>query len=540
MMSPSNHLVGPDPVRTSLGTLCQHLFEGSGSIESGDGTHRAERPWLHFRVGGRTRAYHRSQVAARAARWAAGLDAIGVEPGDRVALIMPSSLDFVAGLFGAQRIGAIPVPLPWPFFLDRVDHHLRKLGGIITKAEPSAILTTPHFAESGELGLPCLTEPGPDPYRGSDLSRPEQPAFIQYTSGTTSSPKGAVISHRSAVSNVLAMGRALGLGPGEVGVSWLPLFHDMGLVGALFSSLAFDFPLHLMGPSEFMLHPKGWLRAISEARATLTVAPNFGYAHALRRVRELDGLDLGSLRTALDGSEPVTRKIVDAFEARFREAGLTVGTIRPVYGLAENTLGVAFGTGDDPDWHGTSQPLPSVGTPLEGTRVELRDPEAGTPAEPGAEGEIWVRSGSKMEGYFRDPDATEAALVRGWLRTGDLGVIDRGKLYVTGRHKELVVKAGRKLRPDEIEALVRDALDQEPTGVAALSLRGTETESLALLIESRDHLDERAARQVRGRVQEALGIRADTVRFLRPGSLPRTSSGKIRRFACANLVEADG
>jgi acyl-CoA synthetase (AMP-forming)/AMP-acid ligase II len=402
------------------------------------------------------------------------------------------------------------------------------LAAQVLHAGVSAIATQPDFGSA--FAAPRVTAPakaGSAPAPAAE----EDAAFLQYTSGTTGAPRAAIISQRAAVASAQGMGLSLRLGPSDVGVSWLPLFHDMGLIGVLLCSLLYRFPVHVLSPAEFLLRPARWLELLASTRATLTVAPNFGYELAVRRVR--GSYDLGSLRHALDGSEPVHRATLDAFERRF---ALRPCTVLPVYGLAENTLGVCFS--DDPspatdlEWEGRA--VPSVGPPLPGVEVKI------LAAGPGGAGEIAVRGPSLMSGYFRDPEATSAALGDGWLRTGDLGVIHGGRLYVTGREKDLVIKNGRKFHPYDIERVVAAAIDSPPAGVAAFSIpnHSTGTEDLVVLAELRRRAPEgEAERIIRGRLIEELGVRPEHVRLLGPGALPRTTSGKLRRKACADLFD---
>ncbi len=479
----------------------------------------------------------------RAKRWAHALEAIGVVPGDRVVVVRANDLDFVASFFGAQLVGAVPVPAPWPFALADASAAAARLWPLIQVADAQVVVTTDRLSDALEaLGVRALTEPSATPSEGPPLPKSEDPAFIQFTSGTTSAPRGAVITHTAALANATMMADALGLSSADVGVSWLPLFHDMGLVGALLTSLLRGFPLHVMTPEELLLRPRRWLELISKTRATLTVGPNFAYDLVVRRVRNIDGLELGSLRLALNGSEPVHRRTIEAFEAKLAQSGLREGVVLPVYGLAENCLGVSFAAVSDAaadlPWQGRA--VPSVGAPLAGVDVEIRT-EAGVVVDEGDEGEIAVRSPSTMAGYFRDPVATEAALRDGWLHTGDLGVIRAGQLYITGRKKDLVIKGGRKYHPYEIERVVAEGLVTTPNGVAAFSVPNADagTEALVVAIELKGEPDPDLPKLLRGRVVEALGVRPDEIVFVSPGRLPRTTSGKVRRRACSTELFAE-
>lgn len=479
--------------------------------------------WLVFHRGAETTTLSFAAAWDLALRWCEALRQSGVEPGDRVAVIQPNGPGFVGAFFGAQLAGATAVPLAWPVVAAAGERNHALLEAQVLHAQVSAVATQPGFGE--RLGAPAVTEAARTASAPGNVHE-EDPAFLQYTSGTTGAPRAAVISQRAAVASAQAMGLALRFGSADVGVSWLPLFHDMGLVGVLLCSLLYRFPIHVLSPAEFLLRPARWLELLASVRATLTVAPNFGYELAVRRVR--GEYDLSSLRRALNGSEPVHRATLAAFERRF---ATRPGTVLPVYGLAENTLGVCFS--DDPapatdlSWEGRA--VPTVGPPLPGVEIKVL-------AEDGRAGEIAVRGASLMSGYYRDPDATAAALQDGWLRTGDLGVVHQGRLYVTGREKDLVIKNGRKFHPYDIERVVAAAVDSPPGGVAAFSVpnQDTGTEDLIVLAELRRRAEGGdAERTIRGRLIEELGVRPEHIRLLGPGALPRTTSGKLRRRVCA-------
>jgi acyl-CoA synthetase (AMP-forming)/AMP-acid ligase II len=499
-------LDGPPATPPPFGNLLEALFAFG------------DRPWLSFSGG---RALDGAAAVDHAARWAAAFGAAGVSRGDRVALLLPNGPELVGAFFGAQLAGAAAVPLPWPVAAPPA-HALAAVAPQLAVARVAALVVPPTHVAACPAGIAVLTAPegraGAAPARSP---APEATAFLQFTSGTTGAPRAAVITHRAAVASAWAMSAALELGPDDVGVSWLPLFHDMGLVGVLLCSLVRRFPVHLMTPAEFLLRPERWLTTVAERRATITVAPNFGYELALRRVRATP--DLASLRHALDGSEPVLRSTIDRFEDRFA----VPGRIRPVYGLAENTLGVAFGDRGAPDLAVSGRTVPSVGRPLAGMSVAL-----------GRGDEILVRGPAVMSGYFHDPDASGAALRGGWLHTGDLGAIHDGRLYVVGREKDLVIKGGRKFHPLDIERVVEALLDRPPGGVACVSRpdAASGSEELVVIVESPEPESPELLRRIRGRLLEELDVRADRVRVVEVGTLPRTTSGKLRRRDCAALI----
>lgn len=470
--------------------------------------------WLHVVRGDTSEVWTGVDILAESERWAATFLAHGVERQDRVAIWLPNDARFVTAFFGAALIGAIAVPLAWPATLANPGIAVGHLDGLVQVAEPRVIVTDPAVAGAIPWPIPVLTEPGEA--RATRLPDPSDIAFLQFTSGSTGRPKGAAISHRAAVASTWAMGVALGLGPDDVGVSWLPLFHDMGLVGALFCPLLFGFPLHLMPPAMFLLHPDRWIKKVSEVRGTIAAAPDFAWAMAARRSPPKVVLDLSCWRHALDGAEPVHRATIDAFTHRYAPFGFVPGALRPVYGLAENTLGVAFATpGDGVDLLIDGRHVPNAGTPLPGMEVEVTDT-----------GAIRVRGPALMDGYFRNPEATAAALVDGWLVTGDLGRIVDGRLYVTGREKDLVIRHGRKFHPYDIERIAAEAAGSPPNGAAAFAVDTELAEALIVLVETRA---EDAPQKVRAELLTTLGIRADEVHPLAPGTLPRTTSGKLRR-----------
>lgn len=480
-------------------------------------------PWLTVWTGGNASPHRGPEIFVRSRRWARALVDAGVRQGDRVALLLPNGLDFVTAFFGAAMAGAAVVPLAWPATLADPGRTLGYLQPLVAVARPRVLVTVPALeARAAELlGVAVRTAPDLSAVVSLPEARPEAPVLLQFTSGSQGRPKGAVISHRALMASAWAMGTRLGFGPDDVGTSWLPLFHDMGLVGALMCPVVFGFPLHLMTPGEFLLHPGNWLKLVSTVRGSIAAAPDFAWAMLARRPRWPEGLDLRSWRHGLDGAEPVHCATLDGFTRRAREVGFPADGLRPVYGLAENTLGVAFADpgdlGRDLAWQGRH--IPSVGTPLPGMDVAVDAP-------PGEQGEIRVRGPALMSGYFEDEVATAAALADGWLRTGDLGVIERGRLHITGREKDLVIRHGRKFHPYDIERVAAVAADSPPNGAAAFSVDSDQGERLVVLVETRQDAPEAG---VRAKLLEELGIRVDEVVRMAPGALPRTTSGKLRR-----------
>lgn len=508
----------------------------------------------------------------RASRWATRLTAAGVRRGEPVPLLLPTGSDFVTAFFGVLWCGAVPVPLSSPMTFGGVDRYVANLVRVVADCGAQRMVLTPRMADavrahealSAQLDTLLL----PSDVDGCEPSEPApvQPSdtgLLQYTSGTTGDPKGARISHAALVANAYAIRQALELTQADVGVSWLPMFHDMGLIGVLLTNVCHPYRLHLLQPEAFVMRPERWLDLMSEVGATLTAGPNFAYALCVTRARPAADLDLSALRRALNGSEPVHASTLRAFHDRYGEAGLGPHASLPVYGMAEATLAVAFPTVGRPvktllldreslESRGEVRPFVSgerseavsVGTPVVGTEVRVRRLNDVLASEDQV-GEIEVGGTSLMDGYHGRPQATAEVLVDGWLRTGDLGFVHEGELYVIGRKKEVVIKGGRNIYPYDVE---RVASDTTGTSAAAFGRSNAETgtEDLVLVVELRgSDPDEHAAitKRLRGDLLATLGVKVDEVHIWPLGSLPRTTSGKIRRGACVSVLakrEAEG
>ncbi len=491
---------------------------------------------------------------------AAALAASGLGRGDRVLLCVRTGRAFLEGFLGASIIGAVPVPLPSLEGFARPAAFVNRLTSVVRDAGPSAVFvdrrTAAHLRDSGLLdpGLPVIEprsldhRPAPDPRPATG----DEPALIQYTSGSTGTPRGVVITAANLAANVDAMGKALHLGDDDRVVSWLPLYHDMGLIGGLLAPVAYGAVCWLLSPLEFMLRPASWMQAVSEARATLTVAPNFAYGLVARKVsdEDLKGLDLSMLRAAINGAEPVDPAVGEAFCARLAPMGFRPSSYFPVYGLAESTLSVAFpplGRGLKIDHvrrekladgyavpaqpgPGT-MPLVSVGSAIDGHEITIVGPDH-VPLPERRVGQIWVRGPSVSPWYFEQHHAVRER--RTSLRTGDVGYLADGELYVVDRLKDLVIVAGRTYSPSDIERAA-EAVDGVRAGRSVafgVTDRDLGTESLVLLAEvlPRSAQDlEALAGELRIAVAEQIGLAPSAVCLLKPGSLPRTSSGKLMR-----------
>jgi acyl-CoA synthetase (AMP-forming)/AMP-acid ligase II len=487
----------------------------------------------------------------RAAHLARALLDRGIRPGDRVALIAPTSPAFVEAFFGTVLAGAVAVPLYPPVRLGRLDEYHRStarmlgtVGARIVLADGLVRRLLGRAIEDARPTLGCITieELAHDPWRSRPLPRVEQDdlALIQFSSGSTVDPKPVALSH----GNLLAQCAALEsffpthapdgtLLRGRTGVSWLPLYHDMGLIGSLLLAVYAPGRLALIPPELFLARPALWLQTIARHRALVSPAPNFAYAYAEKRIRddELAGVDLSSWRFALNGAEPIAPKVMKRFAERFSRHGFDPAAMKPVYGLAEASLAVTFprstdGARDLP--HG-GRPIVSVGAPIPGVTVRV-DAESHR-----AVGRIHVRGPSVMREYFARPGETARTVVDGWLDTGDLGFVDDGELFVCGRAKDVIIVRGANHAPQAFE----DPLDEVDGVRAGCAVAvgwvppGGDGESVVLLVERSSETTGDATGDLEDRIRAAVlertGVRPDVVRVLPPGTLPRTSSGKLRR-----------
>lgn len=499
--------------------------------------------------------------------WSKLLASRGVGKGDRVPILLPTGHAFVEALLGTMLLGAIPVPLATPMTFGNVDRFLANLTAIAVDCGASATITYGRVRDAAARDASVATalretlvEADLDGVASTNVSLPSiggrDTAFLQYTSGTTGRPKGAVISHGAVVSNAYAIATGLGLGGNDVGVSWLPMFHDMGLIGVLLTAICHPYPVHVMSPESFVMNPRRWLELVTNVGGTISAAPNFAYDMCVARTREGGELRLGTWRHALNGAEPVHARTVARFTERFAEHGLRPDVAMPVYGMAEATLAVTFPPAAEKmrtfgldrgvlerDGRAvpveTGHPAVSVGRPVAGMHVEIVGADGRVVPE-GTVGEIRVRGPSLMDGYFGNDDASAEVLTAGALRTGDLGFMHEGLLFVTGRAKELIIKGGKNLHPYDIERVAGDVSGVRQGGVAAFGHANpdTGTEDLVVVAETTQVDDERRdaiAKAIRGELLAVLGIKPDALRLCGVGKVPRTTSGKIRRRECARL-----
>lgn len=497
------------------------------------------------------------------------LAALGHQPGDRVALLVPEVQGFIRSFFGIVAAGLVPVPLAPPAQAGDVVTFGRRSRQLILASGATAVVSTPEITRLlGSLALPKSVRLATVDVleSGRPLSAPiermaEATALLQFTSGSTAAPKGVVLTHASLLANVAAIAGPAGLqvSPSDVGVSWLPLYHDMGLIGMLLTAIYTGNPAVIMSPTLFLKRPTAWLDAISRHRATISFAPNFAYELCLRRVKpsQVAGLDLSSWRVAGCGAEPIRAETMEAFAKSFEAAGFRASSFVPSYGLAEHSLAVAMSRrgivvdrvdpvrlGRDSVAISVKNGSPSVGLVACGSAFPDHDlrivGDDGAVLADRHVGHIVARGPSVMAGYFDDQAATAETLANGWLHTGDLGYVADGSLFVCGRTKEVIIRQGRKYHPPDLESAIVGVDGLRPSGVVVFGIHrvGVVDEVVAVLEARASLTSDLVVDHVRRRVRETAGIELDRVVVTPPGTIPRTTSGKVRRAEARARLEA--
>jgi acyl-CoA synthetase (AMP-forming)/AMP-acid ligase II len=468
----------------------------------------------------------------------------GVRPGHRVVLCLPTGIDFVDTLYGTLRLGAAAVPLYPPWGSNGESAFIASVERVVTEVGPEAIVTTPALMPLCAKALgdtPCRiisNEEVAGPISTGDLPMPpsaDDLALIQLSSGSTGLPRPIALSHANITTNVLAFKDRLRISPDDIVASWLPLYHDMGLIGSVIGSAVTGIPLVLSTPQDFVRAPLSWLRTLSRHRVTIAVAPQFAYNLLVRRrlpSQDLD-LDLRSVRVMLNGAEQVDPKACDEFERRFHPVGLRSGAIVPCYGLAEHTLAVTMG---EPGSGRVVASVCAVGPPMKGTELAI---EA---ADSTGVGEILVRSESVALGAIEHGLVIPLADAEGWLHTGDLGRIKDGHLFVHGRRKDVVVVGGRNLYPEQLEQAILRARGRTRDRTCVIGCRDADagTESVVVIAESRrqgEALGEET-HTIREAIWSNFRIALRDVAYVRPGTIPVTTSGKPRRSTLRHLYES--
>jgi 1-acyl-sn-glycerol-3-phosphate acyltransferase len=537
--------------------------------------HNGDRPHILLSDGYReTGIITYRDLAEAGARVAAALQSRGVEAGESVGIMLPTGREFFEAFYGTLLAGAVPVPMYPPVRLSQLEEHLRRQVKILRNSnavylfvpvEGTALATLLGGQIETLRGVSTVADlegTGGEPVR---ISRDtDDLAMLQYTSGSTGDPKGVMLTHANLLANIRAMGRAIDATPSDVFVSWLPLYHDLGLIGAWLGSLYHAVPVVIMSPLRFIVRPESWLWAIHRNSATLSAAPNFAFELCVNKIDEasLAGLDLSSLRMVANGAEPVSPETIRRFTERFERYGFRPEAMAPVYGLAESSVGLAFSpVGEKPvidrvDRKSLAQvgmavpakpddsnPMAFVssGVPLPGHEIRIAD-DLGREAPERQQGRLEFRGPSCTSGYFQNPERTGSLFHDGWLDSSDLAYTANGHIFITGRVKDIIIKGGRNIYPEEIEEAVGDLPGIRKGCVAAFASADPRTSSERLLVvaESRstDETTKAELQQtVAQRVTDILGIPADQVIIAPPHTVPKTSSGKIRRSTTCEQFE---
>lgn len=499
--------------------------------------------------------------------------------GDRVLLMYQPGLDFIEAILACFAAGMVAVPVQ-PLQTRRV---LSKLTGIVENAGCRTLLTNKRTQQTllrmcreitGAIhGVNWLCTDSVTDDVGADFCQQKLDsaslAILQYTSGSTGMPKGVMVSHGNLLNNEMLIQRAFGHDRKTVFVGWLPLYHDMGLIGNVFQPLYLGIPSILFSPMTFLTSPKVWLRAIADWRATTSGAPSFAYELCVNRIaeEEMRGVDLSSWKVAYNGAEPVKAKVMEAFSRKFTPYGFHEEAFYPCYGMAEATLFISGGSPEakpkvlviDPrqlacnfvreDLYGT--PLVSCGRPYGDHRVEIVDPNSLQVLADDQIGEIWVAGASVASGYWANAElsattfcAYTASGVGPFLRTGDLGFCHHGELFITGRLKDLIIVRGQNHYPDDIEATIYESHDTfKPNGAAAFTVGDESEMKLVVVAEVQRHALTQLSQhryqtllsKSRKDVSDKHGLRLADLTLIRPSTLPKTSSGKVRRSHCRDL-----
>jgi len=515
-----------------------------------------------------------ADLQAGAQTLAAGLVRQGLEPTEAVAIMLPTGRKYLESFFGVLLAGGVPVPIYPPVRPSQLEDHLRRHVKILTNAGARTLITVPEARDVGRLlrsyveGLRSVITPealmaSAGSYTPVSVGA-DGVALLQYTSGSTGQPKGVVLTHANLLANIRAMGEWIHAGPDDVFVSWLPLNHDMGLIGAWLGSLYYAMLSVLMPPVAFMARPWRWLWAIHNHRGTISAAPNFAYELCLSKIpdAELEGLDLSSWRLAFNGAEPVSPQTIRRFGERFAHHGFEPVAITPVYGLAESAVGLTF-----PPLHRgplidhvqrdaferTGRALVAAadeagalefvacGQPLSGYEIRIVD-QAGRELSDREEGRLEFRGPSATSGYIGNPEATSRLFDGDWLDSGDLAYISGGDVYLTSRVKDVIIRAGRNIYPYELEEAVGDIPEIRKGCVAVFGSTdpASDIEQIIVVAETRQS-DPAALDALKSRIDtlasDLQGFSPDHVLLAPPHTVLKTSSGKIRRAACRQLYE---
>jgi fatty-acyl-CoA synthase len=542
-------------------TLVQRIEQAVGRPGCGSVT---------FTAGGVEDRVPWSRLHEEARAMAAELQARGVAPGDHVALLSPTSRALVTAVQAVWLCGATTVVLPLPMRLGSIDEFVAQTRGRVRNADVTLVLAdaelAPFMGDATDGDPPMVllgdVHPGPGRATAASYDRPRDDldalAILQFTSGSTSDPKGVMLPHRTLGANLDAIAEAARLDPeDDVLVSWLPLYHDMGLVGLLTLPMSTGADLVLGAPQDFMAGPARWIEWLSTYGGTATAGPNFSYVLAARALRRMSGIDLSRLRLALNGAEPIDPSTVEAFCEAGAPHGLRPGSAFCAFGMAEVAIGGTFpepGAGMRTDCvdrrvletekyaapvpvdHPSSRRLALLGRPVPGLEIRVVDPHTGDRLRDREVGELELRGTSVTPGYYNRPDANAELFRDGWLRSGDLAYLLDGELVMCGRIKDVIIVGGRNVFPEDVERALVNVDGVRAGNVIAFGIEDDGKEGLVVVAEAAKTVEAddtpTVRRSVSERVRQAVGLPAKDIVLVAPGTLPKTSSGKLQRSLC--------
>jgi acyl carrier protein len=527
-----------------------------------------DRPHIYYLdEQGREETITYQNLFSNALRIAGAILKLGLKPGDTVAIMQPTTPRFFYTFYGILLAGCVPVPIYPPLRPRQIEAYAKLEANILRNAQVRLLVTFQQAERLSQLVkafVPSMKAvvTADDLLQNQDeatvySATAEDFAMIQYTSGSTNAPKGVLLTHANLLANIRAFGQAVDLKATDSTVSWLPLYHDLGLIGFWMGSLYFGMPLNSMSPLIFLNRPEQWLWAIHNHRATISGGPNFAYELCVRRIdpASIEGLDLSSWRIAANGAEAIQPKTLARFAEKFAPYGFRAEAMMPVYGLAESTVGLAVAPPGRKPWidqvdrqayEEKQQALPTTdvnslafvacGKPLPGHEIRIVDADH-QPLPERHIGSLYFRGPSNMQGYYGNPEATAAIYHDGWLDSGDMAYMVDGEIFITGRKKDMIIKAGRNLYPTEIEDLTAQVTGIRKGCVIAFGISDPQhgTEKLVVVAEtSLASADDRKrlAEEITDKITTALDIAPDDVVLVPPHAIPKTSSGKLQRSAC--------
>jgi len=511
------------------------------------------------------------EIANKAKVLASSLQREGINSGDKIILILPDNRDFIFLFLAISFLRAVPVPVTPPFNLKQMPEYLKYLEYVLEISKAKSIFTSEEIKPFlGSLLGPSLMQikiPSELKTNISDKSldtlitpNPDDIALIQFTSGSTKRPKGVCILHKNLMANIQGLREGLKLQKQDRFCSWLPLYHDMGLIGFFLTPMAIGISGLIIPPLYFLKRPNIWLQKMSETRSAISYAPNFAYGLCTKRVSDsdLNEADLSAWRVAGCGAEPIQAETLNAFATKFKKYGFNANSFVPSYGMAENTLAITLTKlnqnlkVESVNYeilttqkcavvsHDESQNvinLVSCGSCIPGHDLQIISPEGGNLPERHV-GEIAIKGPSLMQGYFENFEANQEAFIDGWFRTGDLGYIADNELFVCGRVKDLIIVSGKNYYPADLEVLASEIAGVRKGNVVAFGLQDFGTQE-KVVICAETSLPETQHKELKEKIRttiiNGLGIKVDEIVLLESGSLPKTSSGKLQRLKTKDL-----